>query len=106
MLETMGNPDKKYGFLLESKTIVPEDYKIFDKNKGPNTGGMGCICPNKYVSDAVFEDFKKNIMLPTLEGLKKEKLTYSGFLFFGVMITKKGCKLLEYNVFKWYFDNS
>ena len=36
MLETMGNPEKKYGFLLESKTIVPEDYKIFDKNKGLN----------------------------------------------------------------------
>ena len=45
-----------------------------------------------------YRRFKKNIMLPTLEGLKKEKLTYSGFLFFGVMITKKGCKLLEYNV--------
>lgn len=89
--------------LTDKNNIIPfissKDHKqIFDKNKGPNTGGMGCICPNKYVSDAVFEDFKKNIMIPTLEGLKKEKLTYSGFLFFGVMITKKGCKLLEYNV--------
>jgi phosphoribosylamine--glycine ligase len=89
--------------VTDSKTIVPlisaKDYKtINENNKGPNTGGMGSICPNPYVTKDVMEDFKVNIMDKTLEGIKKTKMNFKGFVFFGVMITNKGCKLLEYNV--------
>lgn len=89
--------------ITDGKTIIPfisaKDHKrIFDCDKGPNTGGMGVIAPNPYVTDEVLEDFKKNIMLPTLNGIKEEGLDYHGIIFFGIMITKKGVYLLEYNV--------
>jgi phosphoribosylamine--glycine ligase len=89
--------------VTDGKTIVPlisaRDHKtVFEDNTGPNTGGMGVVCPNPYVSKEIMDDFQRNIMLPTLNGIKKEKLNFHGFLFFGVMITKTGCKCLEYNV--------
>jgi len=84
-------------------TIVPflpaRDHKrLLDGAKGPNTGGMGAICPLDDVTDKMMEQFDKDILQPTLEGLIKEKFDYRGFIFFGVMLTPKGPKLLEYNV--------
>ncbi|GFP75244.1 phosphoribosylamine--glycine ligase [Clostridium fungisolvens] len=89
--------------ITDGKTIIPfisaKDHKqIFDGGVGPNTGGMGVIAPNPYVTDEVFEDFEKNIMEPTLTGIREEGFDYKGIIFFGVMITEKGCYLLEYNV--------
>jgi phosphoribosylamine--glycine ligase len=89
--------------ITDGKTITPlvsaQDHKtIFDDNKGPNTGGMGAIAPNPHVTQEVMKDFVNNIMNPTLLGIKKEKFNFHGFVFFGVMITKDGCKCLEYNV--------
>lgn len=89
--------------ITDGKTIIPfissKDHKqIFDGDKGPNTGGMGVIAPNFYCSDEVLEGFQRDILEPTLEGIKKEELDYVGTVFFGVMITKKGVYLLEYNV--------
>lgn len=84
-------------------TIVPflpaRDHKrLMDGAKGPNTGGMGAICPLDDVTGKMMEQFDKDILQPTLEGLIKEKFDYRGFIFFGVMLTSKGPKLLEYNV--------
>ncbi len=59
---------------------------------------MGAISPNPYCSQEVLKDFEKNIMNPTLKGIQQEKLDYIGIIFFGIMITKKGIYLLEYNV--------
>ncbi|GFZ31513.1 phosphoribosylamine--glycine ligase [Clostridium zeae] len=89
--------------ITDGKTIIPfisaKDHKqIFDGGVGPNTGGMGVIAPNPYVTDSVFEDFEKNIMETTLVGIREEGFDYKGIIFFGVMITEKGCYLLEYNV--------
>ena len=89
--------------ITDGKTIIPfisaKDHKqIYDGSKGPNTGGMGVVAPNPYVTEEVFIDFKENIMNKTLEGIKKEELDYKGIIFFGIMITKKGSYLLEYNV--------
>lgn len=79
--------------------ISSKDHKqIFDDNKGPNTGGMGVIAPNPYVTEEVLKDFNTNILEPTLKGIKEELSDYIGIIFFGVMITNKGCYLLEYNV--------
>ena len=86
-----------------SATIVPflpaRDHKrLNDGAKGPNTGGMGAVCPLDDVTEATMEQFNKDILEPTLNGLIKEKFDYRGFIFFGVMLTSKGPKLLEYNV--------
>jgi phosphoribosylamine--glycine ligase len=89
--------------ITDGKTIQPlmsaKDYKtVFENNSGPNTGGMGAICPNPYVTKTVMEDFKINIMNKTLMGIKNLKMNFKGFVFFGVMISNNKCKLLEYNV--------
>ena len=88
---------------VDGKTILPfisaKDHKqAYDGNKGPNTGGMGAIAPNPLFTEEHFEDFKNNIMLPTLRGIREEKLNYKGIIFFGLMVCAKGVYLLEYNV--------
>lgn len=89
--------------ITDGKVIKPfisaKDHKqIFDGNQGPNTGGMGVLAPNPYVTKEVMHQFEKEIMIPTLDGIKKEKMDFRGIIFFGIMITKKGIYLLEYNV--------
>jgi len=89
--------------ITDGKIILPfvssKDHKqIFDNDKGPNTGGMGAIAPNPYCNKEVLDEFYKNILLPTLKGIQEEKMDYTGIIFFGIMITKKGVYSLEYNV--------
>lgn len=84
-------------------TIVPfvtaRDHKrLMDGAKGPNTGGMGAIAPVADVTEKQLDAFQKTILEPTLKGLIEEKMDYRGFIFFGIMLTKSGPKLLEYNV--------
>ena len=69
--------------ITDGKTIVPfisaKDHKqIFDGGKGPNTGGMGVLAPNPYVTDEVFKDFEENIMNKTLIGIKEERFDFKG----------------------------
>ena len=87
----------------DSETILTmisaKDHKKIGENEtGLNTGGMGAICPNPYMTDTVEEAFRKDILEPTLNGIKTEKMDFAGIIFFGVMITKKGTYLLEYNM--------
>lgn len=89
--------------ITDGNTILPfisaKDHKnIFDENKGPNTGGMGALAPNPYCTKDILDAFEKGILKPTLRGIKEENLDYTGIIFFGLMITKKGTYLLEYNV--------
>lgn len=89
--------------ITDGNVIIPflsaKDHKtIFEENKGPNTGGMGAITPNPYCSEDVLKQFEESILVPTLKGIIEENLDYTGIIFFGVMITKKGTYLLEYNV--------
>jgi phosphoribosylamine--glycine ligase len=89
--------------ITDGNVIIPfisaKDHKqIFDKDEGPNTGGMGAIVPNPYCKPEVLREFDENILRPTLEGIQAEKMDYCGIIFFGIMITKKGTYLLEYNV--------
>lgn len=89
--------------ITDGQTIIPfisaKDHKqIFDRGKGPNTGGMGVLAPNPYVTDEVLRDFEENIMNKTLVGIREEGFDFKGIIFFGLMITKKGSYLLEYNV--------
>lgn len=79
--------------------LPARDHKrLLDGAKGPNTGGMGAVCPLSDVSDETMKAFETTILQPTLAGLVQEKMDYRGFIFFGLMITKDGPKTLEYNV--------
>lgn len=79
--------------------VTARDHKrLRDGAKGPNTGGMGAIAPASGISAEVYERFRSEILEPTLRGLIADELDYRGFIFFGLMVTKNGPKLLEYNV--------
>ena len=89
--------------ITDGKTLIPfisgKDHKqIFDGGKGPNTGGMGVLAPNPFVTEEVMKDFEENIVANTLRGIQEEGFDFKGIIFFGLMITKKGTYLLEYNV--------
>ena len=74
------------------------DHKpAYDGNKGPNTGGMGTISPNPFYSDDVAERCRKEIFEPTVAAMSAEGRPFKGCLYFGLMITKDGPKVIEYN---------
>lgn len=72
--------------------------KIGEGETGLNTGGMGVMAPNPLFIKSHFDEFSKEIMEPTLDGLLAEKMDFSGVIFFGLMISEKGVYLLEYNL--------
>ncbi|WP_207720950.1 phosphoribosylamine--glycine ligase [Clostridium gasigenes] len=71
---------------------------ICETREEANTGGMGVLAPNPYVTEEVQKEFEENIMAKTLAGIQAEGYDFKGIIFFGLMITKKGTYLLEYNV--------
>ncbi len=78
--------------------ISSMDHKrALDDDKGLNTGGMGTIAPNPYYTEAVAEECMQTIFLPTIEAMKKEGREFRGCLYFGLMLTPKGPKVIEYN---------
>lgn len=86
----------------DGKTIVPmvsvQDHKrAFDNDEGPNTGGMGTISPSKYYTDDITKIAMDTIFRPTMEALAKEDREFVGVLFFGLMLTEQGPKVIEYN---------
>ena len=77
---------------------VSADHKrVFDGNKGPNTGGMGAIVPVPEVTDKHLKEIENKIVLPALAGLRRRGHPFSGVLFPGVMLTKDGPKVIEFN---------
>jgi len=84
----------EYQLLLSS-----QDHKqLLDNDKGPNTGGMGAYCPVDFCTEKMLAQIKKEIIEPTIQGLKQENFNYHGVLYFGLMITPEGVSVLEYNV--------
>jgi len=81
------------------RTLPPaRDYKrINDHDQGPNTGGMGSIAPTP-VRDVVLEQIDREIVRPFLKGIRAENLDYRGIIYFGLMLTKSGPSVLEFNV--------
>ena len=71
--------------------------RIYDGNKGPNTGGMGVAAPNFYYSDEIADECMKKIFLPTINALNQEGRKFKGCLYFGLMLTRDGAKVIEYN---------
>ena len=106
-----------FSFLLEEKLTGPEisiisitdgnrirllapsqDHKqLLAADQGPNTGGMGAYCPVPFCDDNVLAAIRTDIIDPTLRGLQNEQFEFHGFLYFGIMLTPQGPKLLEYN---------
>lgn len=79
--------------------IAAKDYKrAGNKDTGPNTGGMGSVAPSPEFTAEHYADFEKNILEPTLAGLTAYNIHFKGFIFFGLMVTKDGTYLLEYNM--------
>ena len=87
---------------VDGKTIVPmesaQDYKrIFDGDKGPNTGGMGSYSPSLIFNDELMKEINDKILQPTLNGFIEDGLDFHGVLFVGLMIGSDGPKVIEFN---------
>lgn len=89
--------------LVDGKKIIPlesaRDYKrLLDNDEGPNTGGMGCVSPNKILDERLLAETKSEILDKILKGIQEEDMNFKGILFIGLMITPIGAKVLEFNV--------
>ena len=89
--------------LTDGKTIVPlvssQDHKrLLDHDRGPNTGGMGAYSPAPVVTDSLMKEVMEQVLNRFLAGIQAEKLEYRGIIYAGIMVTKSGPKVLEFNV--------
>lgn len=87
---------------VDKNTIVPmesakDHKKVFEKETGPNTGGMGTFSPSTIYSRELAEKVYNEVLIKSLEGFQKDGLEFRGILFVGLMITENGEKVLEYN---------
>ena len=86
----------------DGETIVPmvnaRDHKrVYDNDEGLNTGGMGTFSPSAIYTKQVEEEVMRNIILPTVKAMNAEGRTFKGVLYFGLMLTDEGAKVVEYN---------
>ena len=100
--EFLTGPEVSVLAFTDGKTLRPmvssKDHKrALDGDKGLNTGGMGTISPNPYYTDAVAETCMETIFLPTIRAMQAEGRPFKGCLYFGLMITPDGPKVIEYN---------
>lgn len=88
--------------LTDGTTIVPfppaQDHKaIFDGDRGPNTGGMGAYCDSRILLPEIRDQILREVVEPALRGMEAEGVPFTGFLFVGLMLTKNGPRVLEFN---------
>lgn len=87
---------------VDGENILPiisaMDYKkVYEEDKGPNTGGMGSIAPNPHLDRETLKEVVETILKPVAKALQKEGIVYKGVLYAGLMLTKEGPKVLEFN---------
>lgn len=100
--EFLTGPEVSVLAFTDGKTVVPMvssmDHKpVFEGNKGPNTGGMGTISPNPHYKDDIASRCMEEIFLPTVRAMEAEDCPFKGCLYFGLMLTENGPKVIEYN---------
>ncbi len=100
--EFLEGPEVSVLSFTDGKTVKPmvssmDHKRARDNDQGLNTGGMGTIAPNPYYTDAVAEECMKTIFLPTINAMAAEGRPFQGCLYFGLMLTKNGPKVIEYN---------
>jgi phosphoribosylamine--glycine ligase/phosphoribosylformylglycinamidine cyclo-ligase len=86
------------GYSIRSLPPAQDHKRIFDGDRGPNTGGMGCYAPTKVATGALVDEIERTILQPTIDAMRNDRFPFVGTLFTGLMITKDGPKVLEYNV--------
>ncbi len=100
--EFLQGPEVSVLCFTDGKTIVPmvssmDHKRALDNDKGLNTGGMGTVAPNPYYTKEIADRCMKEIFLPTVEAMNKEGRTFKGCIYFGLMLTCDGPKVIEYN---------
>ena len=101
--EFIEGEEASFMVVCDGKTILPlatsQDHKrLLDRDMGPNTGGMGAYSPAPVVTKEIYSKVMEEIIYPTIHGMAKDGIPFTGFLYAGLMITKKGdVKTLEYN---------
>lgn len=100
--ECLTGEEASFLAFTDGKTVLPlptsQDHKaIFDKDEGPNTGGMGAYSPAPVVTDRIADFVMNNVMLPTVKGLEAEGRPYKGILYAGLMINGDSVNVLEFN---------
>ena len=100
--EFLAGEEASFMALTDSEHLLPlatsQDHKrAFDNDQGPNTGGMGAYSPAPVVTAEVHARILREILLPLLNGLKRQNIRYRGLIYAGLMITKEGPKVIEFN---------
>lgn len=100
--EFLTGPEVSVLSFTDGKVVVPmissmDHKRAGDNDTGLNTGGMGTVAPNPYYTDKVAEECMNKIFLPTVRAMKAEGRTFKGCLYFGLMLTPDGPKVIEYN---------
>lgn len=100
--EFLTGPEVSVLSFTDGNTVVPmvssmDHKRAGDNDTGLNTGGMGTVAPNPYYTEAVADECMEKIFLPTIRAMKAEGRTFKGCLYFGLMLTPKGPKVIEYN---------
>ncbi|MEZ4357691.1 MAG: phosphoribosylamine--glycine ligase [Eubacteriales bacterium] len=100
--EFLTGPEVSILTFCDGKTVVPmisaQDHKrIYDYDRGPNTGGMGTFAPSPKYTKKIKDFFEQNIMQRTVDAMREEGREFKGVLYFGLILTKDGPRVLEYN---------
>ena len=100
--EFLTGPEVSVLSFTDGKTVVPmvssmDHKRALDGDKGLNTGGMGTVAPNPYYTEDIAKECMETIFQPTVNAMNQEGRSFKGCLYFGLMITEKGPKVIEYN---------
>ena len=100
--EFLTGPEVSVLSFTDGNVVIPmvssmDHKRARDNDEGLNTGGMGTIAPNPYYTKEIAEECMEKIFIPTMEAMNKEGRTFKGCLYFGLMLTEKGPKVIEYN---------
>ncbi len=85
------------GKTIKTMPASQDHKKAYDNDEGPNTGGMGAFAPTPYYTQKIAQETLEKIIIPTIKGLREENRSFKGVIYFGLMLTDKGVRVIEYN---------